>query len=68
MSDKRGLRGILQAIGAVLSAFSGIRRGRDSQSDLTKLKPYQIIIAGLICAALLIGILLTLVRTVTANT
>ncbi|MFC4159489.1 DUF2970 domain-containing protein [Chitinimonas lacunae] len=64
MSERHGVRGILQAIGAVLSAFSGIRRGKDSQSDLSRLRPYQIIIAGLLCAALLIGGLLTLVRSI----
>ena len=53
-----------KAIGAVLAAFTGIRRGKDSKGDLQKLSPIQIILAGLICAAILIVSLLLLVRSI----
>lgn len=55
----------LHAIGAVLSAFGGIRRGKDSQHDVSKLHPVQIILAALICVGLLIAGLLLLVRSIT---
>ncbi|PHV11610.1 DUF2970 domain-containing protein [Chitinimonas sp. BJB300] len=53
-----------KAIGAVLAAFTGIRRGKDSKGDLQKLSPVQIILAGLICAAVFIGSLILLVRSI----
>ena len=56
-----------RAVGAVLSAFSGIRAGKDSKNDLAKLRPVQIILAALICAAIFIFGLLTLVRGITGN-
>ncbi|WP_269532820.1 DUF2970 domain-containing protein [Chitinimonas sp. BJYL2] len=57
----------LKAVGAVLSAFSGIRAGKDSKNDLAKLRPVQIILAALICAAIFIFGLLTLVRSIISS-
>ncbi|GLR11493.1 hypothetical protein GCM10007907_02830 [Chitinimonas prasina] len=54
----------LRAVGAVLAAFTGIRRGKDSKEDLQKLKPVQIILAALICAAVLIAGLIILVKSI----
>lgn len=53
-----------RAIATVLSAFAGIRRGKDSKNDMQKLHPVQIILAALICAAVFIAILVLLVRNI----
>lgn len=52
----------LSAVGTVLSAFIGIRRGKASREDLAKLKPAQIIVTAVICAGILIGSLILLVK------
>ncbi|MGQ5523555.1 DUF2970 domain-containing protein [Chitinimonas sp. PSY-7] len=56
-----------KAIGAVVAAFTGIRRGNDSKGDLQKLSPIQIILAALICAAVFIVSLILLVRSIVPN-
>jgi hypothetical protein len=50
----------LQVARAVFSAFFGVRRRGDH--DAIKLRPVQIIVAGLIGAALFVGSLLVLVH------
>ncbi|HEY9103626.1 DUF2970 domain-containing protein [Chitinimonas sp.] len=68
MSEQpKGSLNPLKAVGTVLSAFSGIRRGKDSRDDLKNLRPVQIILAALLCFALLILGLLTLVRSITSQ-
>jgi len=52
----------LSAVATVLSAFIGIRRGKASREDLAKLRPVQIIVAAVICAGILIGSLIMLVK------
>jgi len=64
MSEEKRSLNPLRAIGTVLSAFSGIRRSKDSQEDMAKLHPLQIIIAAVLCVALLILGLITLVHSV----
>ncbi len=49
----------------VFWSFLGIRRKSDYQSDVTHLKPVQVVVAGLIGAALLVGAILFLVYLVT---
>jgi len=53
---------LLQVAKAVFWSFLGIRRRRDYETDSVELKPKQVIIAGLIGAAILISSLLLLVR------
>ena len=53
---------LLQVAKAVFWSFLGIRKRRDYESDSVELKPKQVIIAGLIGAALVIFSLLLLVR------
>ena len=48
---------------AVFWSFFGVRRRRDLESD-AKLNPLHLILAGLLGAALFIGILLVVVRSV----
>lgn len=51
-----------QAAKAVFGAFIGIRKKSDYESDATSLTPVQVIVAGIIGAALFVASLLLLVR------
>ena len=53
---------LLQVAKAVFWSFLGIRKRRDYETDSVELRPKQVIIAGLIGAAILILSLLLLVR------
>ena len=53
---------LLQVAKAVFWSFLGIRRRAEHESDLTQLKPAQVIIAGLIGAAILVLSLVLLVK------
>ncbi|NCT85489.1 MAG: DUF2970 domain-containing protein [Comamonadaceae bacterium] len=53
---------LLQTISAVAWGFFGVRRGKDRESDMAKLNPLHVIIAGLIGAALLVLMLVLLIR------
>ncbi len=55
---------LLQVVKAVFWSFLGIRKRRDYETDSVELKPHQVIIAGLIGAALLVVGLILLVRLV----
>jgi hypothetical protein len=55
----------LKAIKAVFWAFLGIRKGAASERDLAALKPWHIVVAGIIGAALFVTMIVTLVRIVT---
>jgi hypothetical protein len=55
-----------QSMKAVAWSFFGIRRGADHQSDISKLNPVHIILAGLLSAALFVGLLVMLVRWIAA--
>jgi hypothetical protein len=54
----------LQVAKAVFWSFLGIRRRSDYEADSVKLKPQQVIIAGLIGAAIFVLSLILLVRLV----
>jgi len=56
-----------QVAKAVFWSFLGIRKRRDYETDSVELKPKQVIVAGLIGAAVLIVSLLLLVRFVIGN-
>ncbi|MGD2140751.1 MAG: DUF2970 domain-containing protein [Burkholderiales bacterium] len=56
--------GALRALRAVISAFTGIGKGSRLQDDLATLRPWQVIVAGLICAALFVGIIVMVVRNI----
>ena len=53
---------LLQVVKAVFWSFLGIRKRRDYETDSVELKPQQVIIAGLIGAAVLVMSLILLVR------
>ncbi len=52
----------LQVAKAVFWSFLGIRKRAAHESDVVKLKPAQVIVAGLIGAALFVASLILLVR------
>lgn len=54
----------LQVARAVFWSFLGIRKRRDYDADSVEMKPRQVIIAGLVGAALLVLGLILLVRLV----
>lgn len=54
----------LQVAKAVFWSFLGIRKRRDYETDSVELKPQQVIVAGLIGAALFVFTLILLVRLV----
>ena len=55
----------LRVAKTVFWSFFGIRREADYQDDVTQLKPVQVIVAGLLGAILLVGMLVLLVYLVT---
>jgi hypothetical protein len=58
--------GLLGAAKAVFWAFFGVRRRGDHAHDLASLTPAQVIITGIVAAALFVGSLLLLVKWITA--
>jgi hypothetical protein len=56
--------GPLQVAKAVFWSFLGIRKRAEHEADAVRLSPVQVIIAGLIGAALFIGALVLVVRLV----
>lgn len=52
----------LQVAKAVFWSFLGIRKRRDYETDSVELKPHQVIVAGLIGAAVLVVSLILLVH------
>ena len=57
--------GPLDVAKAVFWSFLGIRKRKAHEKDFVTLKPMQVIIAGIIGAAILVFTLVTLVRFVT---
>ncbi|EYC52583.1 membrane protein [Hylemonella gracilis str. Niagara R] len=47
---------------AVAWSFLGIRRGKDFQDDIGRLKPYHLIAAGIIGVFIFIGLLMLAVK------
>jgi len=56
----------LQVAKAVLSAFVGIRKGAAHEEDAVTLSPAQVIVAGVIAAAIFVLSLVMLVRFITS--
>ncbi len=55
---------LLQVAGAVFWSFFGVRKGRSMQRDAVTIKPPQVVIVGVVLAALLVFALLALVRVI----
>lgn len=58
--------GPLQVAGAVFWSFLGIRKSKDHDADAATLTPVQVIVAGIIGAALFVFCLIMVVRYVTS--
>jgi hypothetical protein len=56
----------LQVVKAVLSAFIGIRKGAAHDRDIATIRPVQVIIAGIIAAALMVLAVVLLVTFITS--
>jgi hypothetical protein len=56
--------GIGQTARAVLWSFFGVRRRSDYEKDATQLNPVYVIVAGLVAAALFVGLLIVVVNLV----
>ncbi|QNB09209.1 DUF2970 domain-containing protein [Herbaspirillum frisingense] len=52
---------------AVFWSFFGVRKRKDYESDAARLNPVQVIIAGILGAAIFIAILVTIVKLVVAS-
>lgn len=52
---------------AIFWAFLGIRSAKGYDADREKLKIYQVMIAGVVCALIFVGMLLVLVKFITAK-
>lgn len=59
--------GPLTVAKAVFWSFFGIRKGTDHNADMARITPVQAIIAGLIGAALFVGVLVVVVRLVISS-
>ncbi len=57
--------GSLRAFKAIFWSFFGVRKGRDHDADIQQLKPAQVIVAGLIGAAIFVLSLVLLVNWIT---
>jgi Protein of unknown function (DUF2970) len=47
---------------AVAWSFFGVRKGSEHERDVAELKPQQVIVVGVICAALFVALLLAIVN------
>ena len=57
----------LQVMRAVLWSFIGIRKRAGFENDVAKIKPLQLIVSGIIGAAVFVAALVTLVTFLTAK-
>jgi hypothetical protein len=62
MGEKPGKASALAVAKAVFWSFLGIRRKQDYEADAVRLTPVQVIVAGIVGAAVLVVSLLLLVR------
>ena len=58
---------LLQVIGAVFWSFLGVRKGSAMQHDLVTIKPHQVVIVGIVIAALFVATLLLIVRLIVSG-
>jgi hypothetical protein len=64
-TQRRG--SVLRTAQAVAWSFLGIRRRADYARDVAQLNPVHVVIAGIVGAALFIGVLVVLVKWVVAS-
>ena len=56
-----------QVIGAVLWSFFGVRKHGAMHDDISRIRPHQVIIVGVVLAGLLVFALLGIVRLIMAS-
>lgn len=56
-----------EVLNAVFWSFFGVRKGDEMRRDAVTIKPHQVIIVGILSAAVLVVALLVLVRLITRN-
>jgi uncharacterized transporter YbjL len=56
-----------EIVAAVFWSFFGIRKGDAMRRDAVTIKPHQVIVVGVVLAAVLVASLLLLVRMITRN-
>ena len=66
-SEARPKASALQVARAVMWSFIGIRKSAGYENDVARITPVQAIVAGIVGAALFVGVLVTLVRYLTAQ-
>ena len=54
-----------QVVSAVFWSFFGVRKGKAMQRDAVTIRPHQVILVGIVIAAILVLALILLVRTIT---
>jgi hypothetical protein len=64
-AQRRGSFG--QTFKAVAWSFFGVRKGSDYERDLKQLNPLHLIVAGVVAAAVFVGLLVLLVNWVVAS-
>lgn len=52
----------LEVIPTVLASFFGVRKGKSMQRDTVAIRPHQVIVVGILAAAVLVVCLVLLVR------
>lgn len=55
---------LLQVVGAVFWSFFGVRKGEAMRQDGVTIRPHQVIIVGIVLAAVLVFSLIALVRVI----
>ncbi|MEP6943907.1 MAG: DUF2970 domain-containing protein [Betaproteobacteria bacterium] len=57
----------VQVLGAVFASFLGIRKKASGERDMVTIKPHHVIVAGVLCAAVFVLVLIVLVRYITRH-
>lgn len=59
--------GMMETLRAVAWSFFGVRRRADYERDVQRLNPVHVIIAGVVGAAIFVGLLVALIRWVISS-
>jgi hypothetical protein len=60
--ERRRKTSLRRTVLAVLWSFFGVRKGKDLERDVSELNPLHVVIAGVLVAALFVGLLYVLVQ------
>ena len=64
-SSRKG--SMVRAFKAVAWSFFGVRKGAEYEKDVAQLNPLHVIVAGIVAAALFVGVLVVLVKWVISS-